>query len=54
MVAAGFRDLDVERIYASTHVANERARRLLEFSAPCTTGTSESYGMEMALYAFTR
>ncbi|HZR95919.1 MAG TPA: GNAT family N-acetyltransferase [Gaiellaceae bacterium] len=54
VLAAGFRDLDVERICAATHVANVAARRVLERLGGAYVRELEVYGLEMALYEFRR
>jgi ribosomal-protein-alanine N-acetyltransferase len=51
-LAAGFRELGVDRICAATHVGNERARRVLRALGGRELRAVELYGMEMALYVW--
>lgn len=52
VLAAGFRDLGVERICAATHVENARAHRVLESLGGKRQRQIRLYGMDMTLYAF--
>jgi RimJ/RimL family protein N-acetyltransferase len=49
---AGFRDLDVDRICAATHVDNERAHRVLAALGGARLRNIHVYGLEMTLYEF--
>jgi RimJ/RimL family protein N-acetyltransferase len=51
-LAAGFRDLDVERICAATQIDNDRAHRVLETLGGERLRVIHVYGMEMTLYQF--
>lgn len=53
ILAAGFRDLGVQRICAATHVGNARAHRVLESLGGKRERQIHDYGMDMTLYAFT-
>ena len=53
VLAAGFRDLGVERICAATHVGNARAHRVLESLGGKPERQIHAYGMDMTLYSFT-
>jgi [ribosomal protein S5]-alanine N-acetyltransferase len=52
VLAAGFRDLQVERICAATHVDNDRAHRVLESLGAERLRVIHVYGMDMTLYQF--
>jgi [ribosomal protein S5]-alanine N-acetyltransferase len=52
VLAAGFRDLGVERICAATHVGNVRAHRVLESLGGERLRVVHVYGMDMTLYQF--
>ena len=54
VLSAGFRELGVDRICAATHVDNARARRVLEALGGRRERELHVYGMDMALYAFSR
>jgi RimJ/RimL family protein N-acetyltransferase len=54
VLAAGFRDLGVDRICAATHVGNARAHRVLESLGGARERQIRAYGMDMTLYSFTR
>jgi RimJ/RimL family protein N-acetyltransferase len=51
---AGFRDLDIDRICAATHIDNERAHRVLTALGGARLRDIHVYGLDMTLYAFAR